>query len=201
MARPLAKDHDDKRDFILSRATAVFASTGFDRASMSQVATECGLSKAALYHYFSGKNAILFAILERHLKALRDHILACSPTGKTAQAYLVEIVEEILVFYRGHDDVHELQLNALSQLEEADQRVLIGFMRDLVAHVAQTIEAVHPQSFPADDPQKLRMATMSLFGMLNWYYTWNRGRGIEGRREYARFAAQILLKGAYEPFD
>jgi len=39
------------------------------------------------------------------------------------------------------------------------------------------------------------MATMSLFGMLNWYYTWNGGRGIKGRKEYANFAVTLFLKG------
>lgn len=197
MARSLAKDHEQKRDVILTTATGVFAKTGFDRASMNQLAAACEMSKPALYHYFSGKDAILYAILERHLVALRDHVLAIDPGKRPPRAHLIYIVEEILVFYRGNDDVHELQLNALGQLDGQDQEVLIGYMRELVAQVARAIEAVHPESFQADDPQRLRMATMSLFGMLNWYYTWNRGRGIEGRREYARYAAQVLLDGAY----
>ena len=198
MARSIAKDHNKKRDVILTAATRVFAQIGFDRASMKQVAEACDVSKPALYHYFSGKNAILYGILERHLQALRNHVLSIDPRQRLARDHLIFVVEEILVFYRGNDDVHELQLNALGQLDAQDQEVLIGYMRDLVAFVAEAIEAVDPEQFPKDQPQRLRMASMSLFGMLNWYYTWNRGRGIEGRREYAGFAANLLLDGLYK---
>ncbi|MEY8840231.1 TetR/AcrR family transcriptional regulator, partial [Cribrihabitans sp. XS_ASV171] len=46
MARTIAKDHDQKRAQILKSAARVFAREGFDRASMTQLARECGISKA-----------------------------------------------------------------------------------------------------------------------------------------------------------
>jgi len=63
-----------------------------------------------------------------------------------------------------------------------------------VAYVSEVIKEARPTVFSEDD-ESLRMATMSLFGMLNWYYTWNSGRGLEGRRKYARFAVKVFLNG------
>ena len=60
MARPIAKDYDAKRSHILKTAARVFADTGYARASMSQVAKDCGFSKANIYHYYSSKDALLF---------------------------------------------------------------------------------------------------------------------------------------------
>lgn len=194
VARTISKSHQDKRSALLDIATQVFAKQGFDRASMNLVAKEAGVSKAVLYHYFPGKDAILYAILERHLLGLRDHIINLENNFETDREFFVYMVEEILLFYRGNDDVHVLQLHALGQLEEQDQKVLVGYMRTLISHVSEVIVRLCPHY--ENNQNQLRMATMSLFGMVNWYYTWNRGRGVEGRREYARYAANLFLEGA-----
>ena len=45
------------------------------------------------------------------------------------------------------------------------------------------------------DPDHLRPLTMSLFGMVNWFYLWHQpGRGLS-RETYADLATEILLGG------
>lgn len=195
MVRTVSSDYGLKYDKILDIATQVFADKSFDGASMNNVAEACGTSKASLYHYFPSKNSILFAILNRNLRGLSEHILGIKKTNQSDEEFLVAVIEEILIYYQGNDDVHQLQIQALRRLKEEDQAVLIGYMRSLVSHMSSLISNVKPGHF--DDPHKLRMATMSLFGMLNWYYTWSRGRGIKKRREYARYVAEIFIRGAY----
>ena len=195
MARTIAKDHDQKRGQILKSAAAVFAREGFDRASMNQVSAACKISKAALYHYFPSKNAILFAILERHLKALCTRVATLDHEGRGPEEFLVYMTEQILLAYDGYDDIHELQMHAMGQLDKAEQKTLRSYMHTIVGHVAEAIKAVAPDRFQDED--SLRMATMTLFGMLNWYYTWNQGKGIDRRRQYARYAAHVLLGGVY----
>ena len=194
MVRTLAKDHEDKRSAILSASTQVFAEIGFDRASMVQVANKWGSSKAALYHYFPSKNAILFAILDRHLSELTSHVLNLKRGDRSPEDFLSCMVEEILLQYRGNDSVHELQIHALGQLESDDQQLLRGHMRELVSFVSSIVQEARPVGLQTGS-NDLRMATMSLFGMLNWYYTWNGGHGTDSRREYARFAVKIFLGG------
>ena len=92
MARPIAKDHDAKRVHILKTAARVFAQTGFVRASMSQVAKDCGISKANIYHYYSGKDALLFDILDTYLLELRDRLLHLPLDGLTPDAQLSAIL-------------------------------------------------------------------------------------------------------------
>ena len=194
MARSIAKNHENKRVAILTASSKIFADVGFDRASMVQVAKECGSSKAALYHYFPSKNAILFAVLDQHLSQLTSHVLGLRRLDLSAEDFLAYMVEEILTQYQGNDAVHELQIHALGQLEVKDQKILVRQMRTLVSYVSEVIKEARPIVF-SEDTESLRMATMSLFGMLNWYYTWNSGRGLEGRRNYARFAVKIFLNG------
>ena len=65
MARSLAKDHDDKRTRILTIAAQQFAARGYANASMAQVSTACGISKANIYHYYPSKAALLLWVAHR----------------------------------------------------------------------------------------------------------------------------------------
>ena len=193
MARPLAKDHDDKRRLILTQAAALFADAGFDRATVAEVAQACGISKANIYHYYGSKDEILFDILDGYLKALRDRICGMALTG-TAEERFRDTLTEVLLAYQGADNEHRLQTSSIRHLPEAQQQVLVDYQRDLVRHMGQLISDVAPGVF-SGDARKLRSATMSVFGMLNWLYMWNRHADEGERRDYADLVAGLCLKG------
>ena len=194
MARTIAKDYDEKRAHILRAAAAVFATQGFDRASMTELARECGISKANIYHYYDGKVAILFDILDSYLKQLRDRVLHLDAKGLNPEQHLVRTVSEILLAYQGADNEHQVQINAMSALPPEQQKQLRLCQRDMVSYVSDVIRANAPEVFDGD-AGKLRATTMSVFGMLNWYYMWNSGAGAQARDDYARLVCQLTLKG------
>mgnify|MGYP002144929379 CR=1 FL=1 len=70
MARPKSQQHDLKRDEILDIAAQCFASQSYPAASMNDIATAGGTSKARLYHYYESKEAILFDLLDRYTQRL-----------------------------------------------------------------------------------------------------------------------------------
>lgn len=194
MARTIAKDHDQKRELILQSAARIFATDGFDRASMAQLARECGISKANIYHYYDSKDALLYDILDNYLSTLRDRILGTYVEGLAPEARLHEVIRQILRAYQGADHEHQVQLNALGALPEDQQAQMRGYQRDMVRFLSDTIAAAAPEVF-ADDKPKLRATTMSVFGMLNWYYMWNTGAGTEAREDYARLVTNLTLRG------
>jgi AcrR family transcriptional regulator len=194
MARTIAKDHDQKRDQILRAAAKVFATEGFDRASMTQLARECGISKANIYHYYDGKDAILFDILDTYLKELRDRIVNIDVGGLDPDQRLLRTVSEILMAYQGANYEHQVQISGMSALPNAQQKLLRGYQRDMVTYVSDAIQAIAPDVF-GDDAGKLRATTMSVFGMLNWYYMWNTGAGSQAREEYAVLVSNLTLHG------
>jgi len=69
MARTVAKDYTAKRQQILKVAAKIFAQEGYDRASVSQVAQACSISKANIYHYYGSKEDILLDILDSYLSS------------------------------------------------------------------------------------------------------------------------------------
>ncbi|MEQ9695375.1 TetR/AcrR family transcriptional regulator [Shimia sp. SDUM112013] len=194
MARTIAKDHDQKREQILTNAAKVFATEGFDRASMAMLARECGISKANIYHYYDSKDALLFDLLETYLRELRDRICGIEIANLAPEEKLRHVVAETLLAYQGADHEHQVQIGSMSALPEDQQKLLRGYQRDMVVFVRDIVQSIAPDVFDGQ-PEKLRSATMSVFGMLNWYYMWNSGAGSAAREEYATLVSNLTLGG------
>lgn len=193
MARTIAKDHDAKRGQILKVAAATFADRGFDRASMNEVAAAAGVSKANIYHYYDSKHALLFDILDTYLGALEARVTAIDLSGLAPKDQLCATLREILLAYRGADNEHRLQASGIAVLPAGEQEALKAYQRRMVDHLATILAANAPAL--ADDREKLRAATMSVFGMVNWFYMWNSKAGAAAREDYARLVTDLTVNG------
>lgn len=185
MARGLARDHDEKRTALRKGAAAYFAAHGFDRASMTGVAKSCGVSKALIYHYWSSKEELLFDILDDHLATLVEEVETAQSGGMAA------LIAAILAAYENADAEHKLQLDALGVLAQDKQAPLIAYQRRLVAIMADAVSVEAPHL----DADNRRAATMTVFGILNWFYMWHTpGKGID-RDAYCALAAKFVRGG------
>jgi len=63
---------DERREMLVTRATELFASEGYEGLSMSQLAREAQISKALLYHYFPSKRRLFEAALAEGAEELRQ---------------------------------------------------------------------------------------------------------------------------------
>ncbi|MCP4318059.1 MAG: TetR/AcrR family transcriptional regulator [Hyphomicrobiales bacterium] len=192
MARTKALDYEEKREAILQSAAKLFADVGYDRSSMSQLAEACGVSKALLYHYYSGKDALLYDVIGAHLKDLCQTIEAADRPDAAAEERLHHLIAALLEAYREADHEHKVQINEMKHLPSDHQEVLKNLERRLVACFARAVQGINPQL----DGRLLKPVTMSLFGMLNWHYMWFRPGGEISRDEYARIASRLIIDGA-----
>ena len=185
MPRGIARDHEQKRAALRAGAANYFARHGFNRASMTGAARECGVSKALIYHYHDSKEALLFDILNVHLSHLQDVVEQASPKGLPA------LISAILAAYENADAEHKLQLESLGALPRDMQEPLVAIQRRLVRLMGDAIARERPD-LSAD---RLRAATMTVFGILNWFYMWHHpGKGLS-RDEYASMAANFIRGG------
>ena len=65
-------DVDERRRQLLDRGAELFTSHPYDELSMSRIATEVGISKALLYHYFPSKQAFFEETLSTYAEQLRE---------------------------------------------------------------------------------------------------------------------------------
>lgn len=78
---------------ILETAYILFADKGFDKTSLSMIATEVGISKPAIYYYFTSKDELIAYLFEEICKDIeRGNIFDYSDISRTNfQHKLLEI--------------------------------------------------------------------------------------------------------------
>jgi AcrR family transcriptional regulator len=164
------ESYDDRLNHILEAATGVIARDGYEKASMRAIAAAAGVSLAGLYHYFDSKERMLFLIEFRSFSSLLNNL-------REKLHGVDDPVEQLRVTVRAHVTYfasnmaalkvcsHELDSLTGPAYEETRRirREYYEMARSIVARIVGTGEA---QELDA------RVATMSLFGTLNWLYRW-----------------------------
>lgn len=190
MARTRASNHELQRDEILEVAARAFAANSYPGTSMNDLAQACGTSKARLYHYYPGKEAILFDLLERYT----SHLIAIAmretaQTAATPAATLENLIRAFLAEYEHSQTRHIALLNDVKFLEETQRTLILQAQRKVVEIFADTIAAAYPGRVTVHNRAAL---TMLLFGMINWTFTWLKPAGGDsGKLSYGDFAQLV----------
>lgn len=77
---------DKKRAEVLKAAAKCFRKSGFHQTSMQQICTETGLGPGAVYRYFTGKEAIIEAMVEEERRQARAILLQMRDAESLPQA-------------------------------------------------------------------------------------------------------------------
>ncbi len=72
MARIVPEYKEEARNRIITAAHAAFSEKGYDQTTMEDIANRIGVSKGALYLYFSSKEELFACIAEARQSALRQ---------------------------------------------------------------------------------------------------------------------------------
>ena len=192
MARGRAPQYDAQRALILSQAARLFAQQGFMATSMNQVAEACGLSKAALYHYFRDKYALVAHIAETHVRQLLEVVMRAQAECAEPRALLALLIQRFVREYASAQDAHRVLTEDVRFLAEEDRQRILDVEREVVARFAQAMRALRPELGARDLDKPLAML---LFGMINWLFTWFKpGRGLD-YEQLAPMVADLFLHG------
>ena len=190
MARPKSANHDIKRDAILDIAAQCFAQQSYPAASMNDIASACGTSKARLYHYYDSKDAILFDLLDRHTQRLLAVIAQNQARAQREnlddRAALHALVRAFLQEYESSATRHSALLNDTKFLSQEAGDLIRSRQRDIVAAMTRSLRRAYPERMGQAN-QTAR--TMMLLGMINWTFTWLRPGGP---LSYAAFADEVI---------
>ena len=84
----------EARDELLAAALRVFAHRGYREAGVEGIATAAGYSKGALYWHFSGKEDLLFALLEERIDAPMREMVGLLESAPPERDMSVEATRE-----------------------------------------------------------------------------------------------------------
>ena len=79
---------EQKRRQVLDGARRVFLGTGFDGASMGEIAKAAGVSKGTLYTYFESKEALFEALILEERSSLAEALFRLDPDDPDTHAVL-----------------------------------------------------------------------------------------------------------------
>jgi AcrR family transcriptional regulator len=187
VARPQSPDYDRRRAGIVDAAAALYATRGFQGASVADLAKAGGTSKSLIYHYFPSKDDILHAVMAEHLDALVEAAETAATSG-SPEAKLRELTMSFMRLYVGAQDRHKVLLNELDNLSPAARTDVVAKQRRVIALTEAILSEIAA-------PHDARVNAMLFFGMINWTHTWFDPAGPVMPEALGMRVVDLMLKG------
>ncbi len=192
MSRPRSASFEQHRDAIRAQAARLFAQHGYPVTPIAELARSCGVSKALLYHYYRDKEQLLFDIADRYLDSLLAIVAEVQSQPAAPVARLRALIERFMAAYEDAASYHRVLVQDVKYLKPAHRRAINAKQRRVVQAYADAIAAAAPQL--AGDAL-LKPVTMTLFGMINWTFTWLKDDGPVRYADMAPVVADLFLRG------
>ena len=153
----------ERRERYLEAAARLFAARGYDRVSVGDLSAAAGVSGPALYRHFSGKEAMLLALLHSASERLLLGGEAVVATGGEPGEVLAALVRFHADFAVSERDVIRVQDQELERLAPAVSRPVRRLQRRYVELWAGPLGRV----LPAASGAELEIRLHGVFGLLN----------------------------------
>ncbi len=98
------------KEEILSIATRLFATRGYDVVGIQEIVDQAGISKPTMYHYFGSKNGLLTAIMENNFRRLLLELSPATVYSGDLPATLTSIVKAYFRFAVRNPEFYRLHL-------------------------------------------------------------------------------------------
>ncbi|HEX3611143.1 MAG TPA: TetR/AcrR family transcriptional regulator [Sporichthyaceae bacterium] len=185
-----------RRQELIRAAANVFRERGHE-TTLRDVADAIGTERASIYYYIGSKDelrqAIVSEALERDLAAAQAIKRSRKSTPEKIRALIESMVLGYAEYYP-HINVYVEQLGRIAHEESKWATEVIEDTKRYEALVLGILrKGQEDGSLRADLP--VEVASMGLFGMINWMYRWYRPTFGEPPQEIARSMAEIFLGG------
>jgi TetR/AcrR family transcriptional regulator len=181
--------HSAKRRAVLREAAQAFNRQGYHATTLESVAKRLGITKAAIYHYFPNKTALLKACFDEVMEAAFTNLAHAKANGRNGReklrgvfaGYLAHILDEVTVAVVVLDD------GALT----AEDRRSAYAKRDRFEHALRELvqEGIEDGSVVPCDP---KLVIMALLGAVNWVPRWYRRDGEWSAEQLATLMSELL---------
>jgi len=189
-----SKPNGPKFERILAAATQIFCEKGYEGASIRDIARRSRVSLAGLYYYVESKEELLYRI-QKHcfttlLARVQKQLAAAGPDPETRLRtlvrnhieYFLQNPEAMKVLSHEADSLRPPFAAEVAEIKRAYYRLGRAIVEDLKR--GRRLKNLNA-----------RLAVLSLFGMMNWIYTWYNPRVDPGARELADHVAGLFLEG------
>ena len=181
---------------ILVHATNVFDEKGYAGASMRDLSRSSGMSLAGLYYYFESKEKLLYLIQKHTFTTIVERL-------HERLDQVEDPAQRIRVFILNHVEYFLANQKAMKVLSHEDDVLRNGYGSEIAGikrEYYRICMALLDDFKRAEGLQfSSRIAVLSLFGMMNWIYTWYNPRADANAKELSRQMGDIFLLGICAP--
>lgn len=181
------------RETILAHAAKLFAEKGFDGASLQDVAKAVGISKAAVYHYFSTKQVIYDEIIIDLLSRLRTHVQEHIDFSAPFSEQLQQMMTGHAEFFEANYESFITLLHGFGGLSRTLAQGQVSVRDEYETMIRKMlVEAKASGDLAVGDPAICARAILS---MLNWMARWYRPGGPMSARDFALEYFALVYNG------
>ena len=184
--------YDRRLAEILTHATDVFCKKGYEGASMRDLSRVSGMSLAGLYYYFESKERLLFLIQKHTFSTIVQRL-------KKRLEGVADPEQRTRIFILNHLEYFLANQQAMKVLSHEAEVLKNGFASEVAAikreYYRICVRLLDELKRDRGLQFSTRLAVLSLFGMMNWIYTWHNPRVDADADSMARDMGDIFLRG------
>lgn len=159
---------------------------------MRDLSRASGMSLAGLYYYFESKERLLF-LIQKHTFTTIVQRLRARLEG------VIDPEQQIRIFILNHLEYFLANPASMKVLSHEADALKNGFASEVAAIKRQyyriCVGLLDELKHDRDLEFSTRIGVLSLFGMMNWIYTWHNPRVDADAEEIAREMSDIFLRG------
>lgn len=182
-----------KQAEVLAYSASVIAEEGYEKASIRKIASAMGMSVSALYYYYASKEELLFSIQYNSFDDLVRRLENALEAETDPERKLYLLIENHLEFFLSRiselticsHEINTLKGEAYDKVWRRRRRYYL-----IALGIVGEIKAKHKNS-----ALQVSLATLNLFGMLNWIYMWYDPGKKKSYRVLAREMYNLFLNG------
>ncbi|MEO5874287.1 MAG: TetR/AcrR family transcriptional regulator [Streptosporangiaceae bacterium] len=182
------------RPRILAAGLHLFAEKGFDGTSVQEIVARAGVTKGALYHYFSAKEDILFEIYGTIFARELERLAEIRAERGDPRWTLRTIIEDLVVNTAATAKESSLFSKVVIDPESPRWQRAQERWREYQEGVREVIRDGQRAGIFSPRPSP-EIASWWIFGFTNSLHTWFRPDGPRSSQDIGRELADLVLAG------
>lgn len=187
-----------KRINAIAKVSAdLFSMKGYLETSMDDIAEAAKVTKGGVYHYFGTKTEILYYICSTYVELDLENLEQSLTT-------IEESAEKIKFIIFRHIDHYATHASAAKTLLNEAYNLPPRYFREVKArekrYFAILYRVLSKYLGVQGEKKALTALTFTLFGMMNWIYSWYDPKGPLKPKELSSIIFETFMKGAEGAF-
>ena len=185
---------DEIRDQIVEAARLIFSRFGFKKTTMDDIALGVGKGKSSIYYYFTSKDQVFQAVVEKEITVLRSELLKViesetNPVEKIQNYVTVRMTKfgEMTNFYQAIKNELIGQMDYINKIRKSYDEDEITLVERIL------VEGINSEVFNIEDSRLAAIVLVTAMKGLEIPLFWN--QGVDNVESRLKNVLKIMFNG------